>query len=79
MHPLWRSSADSSERSGADVFGRDAAGTWNDSDGTARYACLYEPASASVSNPLPLLVWLHPSLVTADSITSTNLLSFQDD
>jgi hypothetical protein len=54
-------------------------GPWNDSDGTARYACLYEPASASVSNPLPLLVWLHPSLVTADSITSTNLLSFQDD
>jgi poly(3-hydroxybutyrate) depolymerase len=47
-------------------------GPWNDSNGTARYACLYTPASASTKNPLPLLVWIHPSLVTADSITSTN-------
>jgi hypothetical protein len=53
-------------------------GPWNDSDGTARYACLYQPASASASNKLPLLVWLHPSLVTADSIISTNILSFQN-
>ncbi len=53
-------------------------GPWNDSDGTPRYACLYEPLGASESNPLPLLVWLHPSLVTADSITSTNILSFQN-
>jgi poly(3-hydroxybutyrate) depolymerase len=52
-------------------------GPWNDSDGTPRYACLYAPAAASTSNRLPLLVWLHPSLVTADSITSTNILSFQ--
>lgn len=54
-------------------------GPWNDSDGTPRYACLYEPASASTSTPLPMLVWLHPSLVTADSITSTNILAFQND
>jgi hypothetical protein len=54
-------------------------GPWNDSDGTPRYACLYKPASASASNRLPLLVWLHPSLVTADSIISTNILSFQND
>ena len=54
-------------------------GPWNDSDGTPRYACLYQPASATTSSPLPLLVWLHPSLVTADSIISTNILSFQDD
>lgn len=53
-------------------------GPWSDSDGTPRYACLYAPAAASTSNRLPLLVWLHPSLVTADSITSTNILSFQD-
>ena len=53
-------------------------GPWNDSDGTPRYACLYTPAAASTSNPLPMLVWLHPSLVTADSITSTNILSFQN-
>jgi hypothetical protein len=54
-------------------------GPWNDSDGTPRYACLYAPASATTSNPLPLLVWIHPSLVTADSIISTNILSFQND
>ncbi len=53
-------------------------GPWNDSDGTPRYACLYEPAFASATNKLPMLVWLHPSLVTADSITSTNIQSFQD-
>jgi poly(3-hydroxybutyrate) depolymerase len=53
-------------------------GPWNDSDGTPRYACLYEPASASTTNKLPMLVWLHPSLVTADSITSTNILLFQN-
>ncbi len=52
-------------------------GPWNDSDGTPRYACLYQPPAATPSNPLPLLVWLHPSLVTADSITSTNILAFQ--
>jgi hypothetical protein len=54
-------------------------GPWNDSDGTPRYACLYQPASATKSNPLPMLVWIHPSLVTADSIISTNILSFQND
>jgi len=53
-------------------------GPWNDSDGTPRYACLYQPASATTTNRLPMLVWLHPSLVTADSITSTNILSFQN-
>jgi poly(3-hydroxybutyrate) depolymerase len=52
-------------------------GPWKDSDGTERYACLYQPAAASATNRLPLLVWLHPSLVTADSITATNILSFQ--
>ena len=54
-------------------------GPWNDSDGTPRYACLYAPSTASVSNPLPMLVWLHPSSVNADSITSTNILLFQND
>ena len=54
-------------------------GPWNDSDGTPRYACLYAPAAASTSNPLPMLVWLHPSSVNADSITSTNILLFQND
>ena len=51
--------------------------TWTDADGTTRRACLYEPASASQSNPLPLVVYLHPSLFTADTIpTATNLLDY---
>jgi predicted esterase len=54
-------------------------GPWNDSDATPRYACLYSPSAASTSNPLPMLVWLHPSSVNADSITSTNILLFQND
>jgi dienelactone hydrolase len=49
-------------------------GPWQDSDGTDRYACLYEPPQAS-GKPLPLVVYLHPSLLPADSVeTWTNLL-----
>jgi hypothetical protein len=52
---------------------------WNDADGTPRYACLYEPEAASASAPLPMLVFIHPSLVTADSLEeSTNLLDYMD-
>ena len=52
-------------------------GPWKDSDGTDRYACLYEPAQASASKPLPLVVWLHPSLFPADIVESqTNLLDY---
>ncbi len=49
-------------------------GPSNDSDGTARYACLYEPPVASAGNPLPLVVFIHASNATADSIQSTQLL-----
>jgi dienelactone hydrolase len=52
-------------------------GPWNDGDGTARYACLYQPPNASPSKPLPLIVYLHPSLANADSVHRyTNLLDF---
>ncbi len=52
-------------------------GPWNDADGTPRYACLYEPPQSSASKPLPLVVYLHPSLFTADSVKdSTDLLDF---
>jgi len=52
--------------------------SWTDADGTSRTACLYEPASASSMNPLPLVVYVHPSLFTADTISAvTNILSFQ--
>ncbi|HEY2388526.1 MAG TPA: PHB depolymerase family esterase [Candidatus Binatia bacterium] len=53
--------------------------SWADANGTPRTACLYEPASASPSSPLPLVVYVHPSLFTADTIAAvTNILSFQN-
>ncbi|MGH7932952.1 MAG: PHB depolymerase family esterase [Candidatus Binataceae bacterium] len=52
-------------------------GPWKDANGTDRYACLYEPASAAANHQLPLLVYLHPSLFPAGRITQTNLLDFQ--
>src|SRR5262245_53655495 len=54
-------------------------GPWLDGDGTVRSACLYEPASASPARPLPLVVYIHPSLFTADTVPfATNLLAFRD-
>lgn len=53
-------------------------GPWPDSDGTPRYACLYEPASAAPGVKLPLVVYLHPALFSAGSIRFTNLLHYQD-
>src|SRR4051812_22238626 len=54
--------------------------SWGDSGGTSRRACLYEPASASAATPLPLIVYIHPSLFTADTLEAPgmNLLSFQN-
>jgi len=49
-------------------------GPWKDSDGTQRYACIYEPEQHSRDNPLPLLVFVHGSLATADSIKFTGLV-----
>ncbi|MGH7879501.1 MAG: alpha/beta hydrolase, partial [Candidatus Binataceae bacterium] len=50
-------------------------GPWSDGDGTPRYACLYEPPPAAAAKPLPLVVYLHPSLVPADNVeVMTNLL-----
>src|SRR5512144_2204812 len=46
-------------------------GPWNDGDGTPRYACLYESTHASSAQPLPLVVYLHPSLFTADSLAQS--------
>jgi len=51
---------------------------WADADGTVRHACLWEPASASPTAPLPLIIYLQPSLFTADTVpVATNILSFQ--
>src|ERR1700687_4015639 len=54
-------------------FGGKILGPWNDADGTARYSCLYEPASAGKDDPLPLVIFLHGSIATADSIRLTGL------
>jgi poly(3-hydroxybutyrate) depolymerase len=52
-------------------------GPWKDGEGTARFACLYEPAQAARAKPLPLVVYLHPSLMPAGSVASnTNLLDY---
>jgi len=53
-------------------------GPWKDGDGRDRYACLYEPLAASALAPLPLVVFIHPSLFPADTLeTATNILAFQ--
>ena len=50
-------------------------GPWKDSDGTPRYACRYQPPPSTPPKPLPLIVYLHPSLANADSVRRyTNLL-----
>ncbi len=60
-------------------FGGVTVGPWLDGDGTPRAACLYEPSSASAARPLPMVVYLHPSLFTADTIPfATNLLELRD-
>jgi len=57
--------------------GGSVLGPWNDSDGTPRYACLFTPTSAATTNPLPLVVFLHPSLTTADiTEEGTNFLEY---
>ncbi|HTO55305.1 MAG TPA: hypothetical protein VMR50_18115 [Myxococcota bacterium] len=58
--------------------GGSVLGPWADPDGTPRWACLWTPRAPS-DTPRPLLVYVHPSLATADSAQSgTNLLSFID-
>ena len=50
-------------------------GPWKDRDGIERHACLYEPADVSSAKPLPLVVFIHPSLFPADVLEHwTNLL-----
>ncbi len=39
---------------------------WTDAEGTQRQACVYEPAAASADHRLPLVIYLHPSLVGVD-------------
>jgi dienelactone hydrolase len=60
-------------------FGGVTMAPWLDGNGTPRSACLYEPLGASPARPLPLVIYLHPSLFTADTIPfATNLLELQN-
>ncbi|HUY27337.1 MAG TPA: PHB depolymerase family esterase [Candidatus Binataceae bacterium] len=53
--------------------GGEVLGPWTDADGSARYSCRYAPAAASITNPLPLVIFLHGSIATADSVKMTGL------
>ncbi|PRP81496.1 hypothetical protein PROFUN_10936 [Planoprotostelium fungivorum] len=47
--------------------------TYSDHDGTPRTACLLVNSAATSQKPLPLLVWLHPSLADSDVLSLTGL------
>jgi len=49
-------------------------GPWTDTNGDARYACLYEGAYADERQPLPMLIFLHPSETSAYSVLLTGLV-----
>jgi hypothetical protein len=58
-----------------------------DNDGTPRAACFYRNPNSTKAKPLPLLVWLNPSLVSAtysfpltgiDEVRSTQSLNNED-
>jgi len=53
-------------------------GPWKDAGGDERRACLYKPDSAARRSPLPLVVFLHGSLATADSVSYTGLIDLID-
>jgi len=47
---------------------------WADSEGTLRDACLFTPDAASPEHKLPLVIYLHPSLVGTDLTLAANFL-----
>ncbi len=58
-------------------MGGQLLGPWPDTSKTARYACLYQPATASTQHRLPLVMFLHGGGGNASGAAlSTNLLSF---
>ncbi|HVT35903.1 MAG TPA: PHB depolymerase family esterase [Nevskiaceae bacterium] len=48
---------------------------WTDPSGEARSACLLTPPGATMATPLPMIVWLHPSLAPQDSVLLTGLFT----
>jgi predicted esterase len=59
-------------------LGATRLGPWTDGNGDARYACLYEPQRAGEREPLPMLVFLHPSETSAYSVILTGLVGLID-
>jgi hypothetical protein len=59
-------------------LGATRLGPWSDGNGDARYACLYEPQRADEREPLPMLVFLHPSETSAYSVILTGLVGLID-
>jgi poly(3-hydroxybutyrate) depolymerase len=47
---------------------------WTDSNGDNRAACVYQPPGATQATPLPLLVFLHGSFGSADTVYDHTLL-----
>ncbi|MEW6167192.1 MAG: hypothetical protein AB1651_05800 [Pseudomonadota bacterium] len=54
-------------------------GAWTDGEGTARQACLYQPAAASTEHQLPLVIYLHPSLIGVDLTLAVSNIRMQLD
>ena len=51
---------------------------FTDSGGTPRFACLYPPSAPTAGVKYPMIVFLHPSLVNADSVKNTPLFGDRD-
>jgi predicted esterase len=51
---------------------------FTDAEGTPRFACLYPPSAPAAGAKYPMIVFLHPSLVNADSVKSTPLFADRD-
>lgn len=56
-----------------ELLGGDLLDDFTDADGTPRQACLLTPSTATSQAPLPLLVWVHPSLFPMDTVRITDI------
>ena len=76
--PFGNPPADLIEAETPSCWGGKLLGPWNDSNGTARYACLYEPTPVEGLTRRPMVVYLHPFVFGVETIRLTNLLHYQD-
>ena len=59
-------------------LGGTLVGPWTDGNGDARYACVYQPPRAGERQPLPMVIFLHPSETSAYSVILTGLVGLID-